>query len=75
MTTMPTQLELRPEYVHHGQIGVLVDGEDLSMDQWIEEMEAEPALMLGLALAALFGILLGMAWGMLYFYILHWGMK
>ena len=75
MKAMQTQPGSWPKYVHHGEIGVLVDGEDISIEEWIEEMEADPSLMVGLAWTALLGTLLGIAWGMLFYYILHWGLK
>ena len=73
MKALQTQPEPLPQYIRHG-VGVLVGGEDVSIEEWIEEMEAGPSLMVGLAWAAMVGILLGTAWGMLYFYIMHWGM-
>ena len=56
-----------------------MDGEDITIEEWIQEMEgglqqAHP-LMVGLSWAALFGTLLGLGRGTLFFYILHWGMK
>ena len=73
MKALQTQPKPRQEYIRHSEICVLVDGDDLSMDQWIDEMEVEPALMVGLALAAAVGILLGTAWGTFFIYTLHWG--
>ena len=64
--------EPRQDYIRHSEVGVLVDGEDVSMDQWVEVIETGPSLMAGLAWAALLGILSGIAWGALFFYILHW---
>ena len=72
MKALQTQPEPRQDYVRHGEIGVLVDGEDVSMDQWIEGIEADLPLLQGLAWAALLGALLGLGLGALFFYILHW---
>ena len=57
MTTLQTLPEPRPEYIRHGEVGVLVDGEDITIEEWIEEMEEGPALMVGLAWSALLGTL------------------
>ena len=74
MKALQTHPEPRPDYVRHGEIGVMrMDGEDVSVEAWIDEMEAGPSLLQGLAWTALLGTLLGIAWGMLFYYILHWG--